>query len=72
MFNIYCGKRKASRIQTFTFCVALGRVFSEYFCIPCQFSFHGMLQTLMSTWAVTVDTPVAGVPNGLSLTPTTN
>jgi hypothetical protein len=50
--------------------VALGQVFSEYFCFPCQFSFHRLLHTHhLSTGAGTIGQMVADVPSGLSLTP---
>jgi hypothetical protein len=34
--------------------VALGQVFSEYFGFPCQFSFHRLLHTHLSTGAGTI------------------
>jgi hypothetical protein len=49
--------------------VALGQVSSEYFGFPCQFSFHRMLHTYLSSWAGTIGQLVADVPSGLSLTP---
>jgi hypothetical protein len=50
--------------------VALGRVFSEYFGFPCQFSFHRLLHThQLSSGAGTTGQLVADVPSGLSLTP---
>jgi hypothetical protein len=49
--------------------VALGPVFSKYFGFPCQFSFHQMLHTRLSSGADTVGQIVADVPSGLSLTP---
>jgi hypothetical protein len=41
-------------------------VFSEYFGFPCQFSFHQMLQTHLSSGAGTTGQLVTGIPNGLS------
>jgi hypothetical protein len=49
--------------------VVLGQVFSEYFCFPCQFSFHPLLHTHLSSGAATEGKIVADVPSGLSLTP---
>jgi hypothetical protein len=50
--------------------VALGQVFSEYFCFACQFSFHRLLHThRLSFGAGTVGQIVADVPSELSLTP---
>jgi hypothetical protein len=49
--------------------VALGQVFSEYFGVSCQFSFHRLLHTHLSSGAGTIGQLVAEVPNGLSLTP---
>jgi hypothetical protein len=49
--------------------VALGQVFSKYFGFPCQFSFHQMLDTHLSSGAGTIGQLVADVPSGLSLTP---
>jgi hypothetical protein len=47
-----------------------GRVFSENFRLPCQFSFYQLLHThQLSSWAGTIDQLVVGVPSGLSLTP---
>jgi hypothetical protein len=48
--------------------VALGKVFSEYFGFHCQFLFHQLLHTHLSSGAGTVGQPVADVPSGLSLT----
>jgi hypothetical protein len=45
--------------------VALGQVFSEYFGLPCQFSFHRLLHNHHRYNRPTV----ANVPSGLSLTP---
>jgi hypothetical protein len=53
--------------------VALGKLFSEYFGFPCQFSFHRLLHTHhhhLSSGTGTIGQTVADVPNGLSLTPT--
>jgi hypothetical protein len=48
---------------------ALGQIFSEYFGLPCQFSFHRLLHTHhLSSGAGTIGQLVAGVPSGLSLT----
>jgi hypothetical protein len=51
--------------------VALGRVFSEYFGFPFQFSFHRLLHIHhhLSSGAGKIDQLVAAVPSGLSLTP---
>jgi hypothetical protein len=49
--------------------VALGQVFSQYFSFPCQFSFHQMLHTHLSSGAGSIGQLVADVPSGLSLTP---
>jgi hypothetical protein len=49
--------------------VALGQVFSEYIGFPCQFSFHILLHTHLSSGTGTVGQLVADVPSGLSLTP---
>jgi hypothetical protein len=50
--------------------LALGQVFSEYFCFPCQFSFHRLLHNHhLSSGAGTIGQTVADVPSGLSLTP---
>jgi hypothetical protein len=49
--------------------VALGQVFSEYFGLPCQFSFHRLLHTHLSSGAGTIGQLVADIPSGLSLTP---
>jgi hypothetical protein len=50
--------------------VALGPVFSEYFCFPCQFSFHRLLHVhRLSSRDGTIGQLVADVPSGLSLTP---
>jgi hypothetical protein len=50
--------------------VTLGQVFSEYFCFPCQFSFHRLLHTHhLSSGAGTIGQLVADVPSGLSLHP---
>jgi hypothetical protein len=50
--------------------LALGQVLSQYFCLPCQFSFRRLLQTHhLSSGAGTVGQLVAAVPSGLSLTP---
>jgi hypothetical protein len=51
--------------------VALGKVFSEYFGFPFQFSLHRLLHTYhMSSGAGTIGQLVADVPSGLRLTPT--
>jgi hypothetical protein len=51
--------------------VELGQVFSEYFGLPCQFSFHRLLHIhhLLSSGSGTKGKFVADVPSGLSLTP---
>jgi hypothetical protein len=50
--------------------VTLGQVFFfEYFSFPCQFSFHRLLHTHLSSGAGTRGQLVADVPSGLSLTP---
>jgi hypothetical protein len=50
--------------------VALGQVFSKYFCFPCQFSFHRLLHShhYLSSGAGTICQTVVDVPSGLSLT----
>jgi hypothetical protein len=48
--------------------VALGQVLSEYFGFPCQFSFHKMLHTYLSSGAGTIGKLVADIPSGLNLT----
>jgi hypothetical protein len=50
--------------------VALGQVSSEYFGFPCQFSFHQMLHTHLSSGAGAIGKLVADVPSGLGLTRT--
>jgi hypothetical protein len=51
--------------------VALGQVFSKYFDIPCQSSFHQLLHSHhhLSSGAGTIGQLVADVPSGFSLTP---
>jgi hypothetical protein len=49
--------------------VALGQVFSVYFGFPCQFSFHQMLNTHLSSGAGAVGQTVADVPSGLAPPP---
>jgi hypothetical protein len=49
--------------------VALGQGFSKYFGFPCQFSFHQMLHTHLSSGAGTIGQLVADVPSGFSPTP---
>jgi hypothetical protein len=49
--------------------VALGQDFSEYFGFPCQFSFHLLLYTYLSSGAGNSSPVLAAVPSGLSLTP---
>jgi hypothetical protein len=49
--------------------VALGHVYFEYFGFPCQFSFHQILHTHISSVAGTIGQLMADVPRGLSLTP---
>jgi hypothetical protein len=50
--------------------VALGQVFSEYFDLSCQFSFHRLFNTHdLSTGAGRIEQLVADVPSELSLTP---
>jgi hypothetical protein len=50
--------------------VALGQVFSEYFCFPCQFSFHQVfhIHHHLTPGAGTIGQTVADVPSGLSVT----
>jgi hypothetical protein len=48
--------------------VAVGQGFSEYFGFPCQFSFHQLLRTHLSSGAGTTGQMVADIPSGLSLT----
>jgi hypothetical protein len=48
--------------------VTLGKVFSEYFDFPCQFSFHRLLYTRhLSSGAGTIGQLVSDVQSGLSL-----
>jgi hypothetical protein len=47
--------------------VALGQGFSEYFDFPCQFSFHRLLHTHLSSGAGAIGQLVADVPSGLRL-----
>jgi hypothetical protein len=49
--------------------VALGQVFSEHFGFLCQFSFHRMVHTHLSSGAGTIGQLEPDVPSGLSLTP---
>jgi hypothetical protein len=58
-----------SRVEFVVDRVAVEQVFSEYFGFPCQFSFHQLLLTHLSSGARTIDHLVADVPSGLSLTP---
>jgi hypothetical protein len=49
--------------------VGLRQVFSEFFCFPCQFSFHRLLHThQLSSGAGTISQLLADVLSGLSLT----
>jgi hypothetical protein len=48
--------------------VALGHVFSEYFSFPCQFSYHEIVHTHLSSGTGTIGQLVAEVPSGISLT----
>jgi hypothetical protein len=47
----------------------LRQVFSEYFCFPCQFSLHQMLDTHLSSGAGAVGQIVANIPSGSVSTP---
>jgi hypothetical protein len=49
--------------------VTPGQVSSEYFGFPCQFSFHRVLHTHLSSGAGIIGQIVADVPNGLRLSP---
>jgi hypothetical protein len=49
--------------------VALGLVSPEYFGFPCQFSFHLMLHTHLTSGAGTIGQLVINVPSGLGLNP---
>jgi hypothetical protein len=50
--------------------VALGQVFSKYFGLPCQFSFHRLICAHhLSTGTDTIDQTETDVPSGLSLSP---
>jgi hypothetical protein len=49
--------------------VALQVVFSEFFGFSCQFSFHQMPDTHLSTGAGTTGQFVVNVPSGLSANP---
>jgi hypothetical protein len=46
--------------------VADGKVSSEYFGFPCQFSFHTILHTHLLSGAGTISQTVAGTSSGLS------
>jgi hypothetical protein len=48
---------------------ALGQVSLDYFCFPCQFSFHRMLHTHLAFGAGTVDPRMRDVPRGIDFTP---
>jgi hypothetical protein len=48
--------------------VVLEQVFSDYFGFPCQFSFHRLFYTQLSSGAGTTGQLVADVPSELSLT----
>jgi hypothetical protein len=48
--------------------VALGKVYSEYFGFPYQFSFPQMLHTHLSSGAGTMGQLEVDVPSGLSVT----
>jgi hypothetical protein len=49
--------------------VALGQVFSEYFGFPCQFFYHQMLHTHLSSRGDTTGQLVTDVPSGLNIAP---
>jgi hypothetical protein len=49
--------------------VALGRVFSDYFCFPCQFSFHQIRHHHNHPGQATIGQSVAAVLSGPSWTP---
>jgi hypothetical protein len=60
----------SGHVETVVGKVALGQVFSEYFDLPCLFSFQWLLHTHhLSSGAGTIGQLVAHVPSGLSLTP---
>jgi hypothetical protein len=48
--------------------VALWQVFSQYFGFPCQFSFHQLLHTHLSSGARTIGQLVIDIPSGLGVT----
>jgi hypothetical protein len=50
--------------------MALEQIFSKYFGFLCQFSFHGLLYTHLSSRACIMGPLVACVPSKLSLTTT--
>jgi hypothetical protein len=47
--------------------LALGQVFTDYFGFPCQFSFHQLLHTHLSSGAGTIGQLVADIPRGLTV-----
>jgi hypothetical protein len=49
--------------------VELGQDFSEYYSFPCQFSFHRLLYTHLSSGADAIGQKMSDVSSGLSLTP---
>jgi hypothetical protein len=49
--------------------MGLGQIFSEYLDFLCQFSFHQILHTRLTTGDVTIGQLVADLPHGLSLAP---
>jgi hypothetical protein len=49
--------------------VTLGQVLSKYFGFPCQFSFHQMLPTHVSSGAGTIRQLAPDITNGLNVTP---
>jgi hypothetical protein len=49
--------------------VALWQISFQYFGLSCQFLFHPMLHTHLSSGAGTIGPLVADVPSGLSLIP---
>jgi hypothetical protein len=49
--------------------VALGQILSEYIGFPCQFSFHQILRTQLSSGAGTIGQLVGNVPSRLILIP---
>jgi hypothetical protein len=57
-------------IYIYIYILAMGQVCSEHYGFPCQFSFHQMVHTHLSSGAGTIGHLVVDhIPSGLSLTP---